>query len=374
MSKVPHNMSDVFQFYSGSASAAPGKGTGESGDPSKYAALRTHDGWRRVLSNGSEIPFVWKGISWKTAEHAYRAWHLETKNPELFLKSATDLSKASPIPNEQVLTSILYEKFTQNPEAKEVLQLTGDAELWYAQPKAPKVRWTFLEEIRTQLRLRLAEQAKGEAKPVSHINQNVSSTTEMSKAKQTKTKRLVPQGGATMPSFVDLANTETSLENAPIENAPAETTEAGDTVSFLPASVVTHGVEEAEARQSSKKSAIRFCTVCDNYLYLQVEGETQTLQRICRNCGFKDTEDQGGLVSEMHIEQRAAEGYTLINEFTLKDKRLPHLHNTMKCINAKCPSSLPGKESDIVYIKYDTENLRYIYMCYICEATWRSRR
>jgi hypothetical protein len=299
---------------------------------------------------------------------------LETKNPELFLKSATDLSKASPIPNEQVLTSILYEKFTQNPEAKEVLQLTGDAELWYAQPKAPKVRWTFLEEIRTQLRLRLAEQAKGEAKPVSHINQNVSSTTEMSKAKQTKTKRLVPQGGATMPSFVDLANTETSLENAPIENAPAETTEAGDTVSFLPASVVTHGVEEAEARQSSKKSAIRFCTVCDNYLYLQVEGETQTLQRICRNCGFKDTEDQGGLVSEMHIEQRAAEGYTLINEFTLKDKRLPHLHNTMKCINAKCPSSLPGKESDIVYIKYDTENLRYIYMCYICEATWRSRR
>jgi hypothetical protein len=357
-------MTDIFQFYNGSASAAPGKGTGESGDPSKYAALRTHEGWRRVLSNGSEIPFVWKGITWKTAEHAYRAWHLETKNPELFLKSATDLSKASPIPNEEVLKSILEEKFTQNPEAKEVLQLTGDAELWYAQPKAPKVRWTFLEDIRTQLRLRLAE-------PVSHINQNVSSTTEMSKAKQTKTKRIVAQGGATMPSFVDLANTETSLENT--ETTPV-TTEAGDTVTAFPASVVTHGVEEAEARQSSKKSAIRFCTVCDNYLYLQVEGETQTLQRICRNCGFKDTEDQGGLVSEMHIEQRAAEGYTLINEFTLKDKRLPHLHNTMKCINAKCPSSLPGKESDIVYIKYDTENLRYIYMCYICEATWRSRR
>jgi hypothetical protein len=152
--------------------------------------------------------------------------------------------------------------------------------------------------------------------------------------------------------------------------------EAGDTVTMMPANVLATGVEDkAEVQEvDSKKSAIRFCTVCDNYLYLQVEGEKQVLQRICRNCGFRDTEDQGGLVSEMHIEQRAAEGYTLINEFTLKDKRLPHLYNTMKCINDKCPSARPGKESDIVYIKYDIENLRYIYMCYICQATWRSRR
>jgi hypothetical protein len=150
----------------------------------------------------------------------------------------------------------------------------------------------------------------------------------------------------------------------------------GDTVTQVPVNVRATGVEEVvEAEdKTGKKSAIRFCSVCDNYLYLQVEGETQTLQRMCRNCGFKDTEDQGGLVSEMHIEQRSAEGYTLINEFTLKDKRLPHLYGTMKCISDKCPSATQGKESDIVYIKYDTENLRYIYMCYLCQATWRSRR
>jgi len=324
----PSGMTDVLQFFSSSASApAPGKGKGEVADPAKYADLQSHEGWRRILSSSAETPFVWKGLQWKTAEHAYRAWHLETKNPQVFLSySQGEIPKASPIPNEAVLKDILYEKFSQHPKAKEVLLLTGDAQLW-----SSKVHWTWLEEIREDLK------------------RNLRNTEEMStpKAKNSKSKPKV------------------------VAEPPSE----GDTVTSTPMNVVASGVRDTDKEEvSSKKSAIRFCTVCDNYLYLQVEGETQTLQRICRNCGFKDTEDQGGLVSEMHIEQRAAEGYTLINEFTLKDKRLPHLHNTMKCINAKCPSSLPGKESDIVYIKYDIENLRYIYMCYICEATWRSRR
>ena len=337
-------MTDILQFYSSSASSPPGKGTGETvSDPKMYAELKKHDGWRRILASSAETPFVWKGISWKTAEHAYRAWHLETKNPEVFLSySKGDIPKASPVPNQAVLKEILHEKFTQHPLAREILLLTGDAQLWHTSPKA---HWTWLEEIRDDLK------------------RNRPSITEMQapEKKRGRSKRVSAQGGATMPDFVT-------------QNVNSEEEAQGDTVTQVPLNVRAKGVEDSEDIQSSKKSAIRFCTVCDNYLYLQVEGETQTLQRICRNCGFKDTEDQGGLVSEMHIEQRAAEGYTLINEFTLKDKRLPHLHNTMKCINDKCPSSLPGKESDIVYIKYDTENLRYIYMCYICQATWRSRR
>lgn len=189
------------------------------------------------------------------------------------------------------------------------------------------------------------------------------------KSQPKKKTRITAQGGAELPYKKETTNDyETGDEGN------------GDTVTQVPANVRAAGVPEAPPvdadaeDKKGKKSAIRFCTVCDNYLYLQVEGETQTLQRMCRNCGFKDTEDQGGLVSEMHIEQRSAEGYTLINEFTLKDKRLPHLYGTMKCISDKCPSATQGKESDIVYIKYDTENLRYIYMCYLCQATWRSRR
>ena len=344
-------MPDVFQFHSSSASAPPpGKGTGESvADPSKYVELKDHDGWRRILSSSAETPFVWKGLTWKTAEHAYRAWHLETKNPAVFLAySQGEIPKASPVPNEAVLKEILHEKFTQNPKAKEILLLTGDAELWFAR-QAQKIHWTWLEEIRENLKRNL------------RTTEEMSTPSASQKAKRNKPKRITAQGGAELPPFRDSTD---------------DYKEEGDTVTEVPVNVRATGVEEVEVEntKATKKSAIRFCSVCDNYLYLQVEGETQTLQRMCRNCGFKDTEDQGGLVSEMHIEQRSAEGYTLINEFTLKDKRLPHLYGTMKCISDKCPSATQGKESDIVYIKYDTENLRYIYMCYLCQATWRSRR
>lgn len=347
-------MPDVFQFYSSSASAPPpGKGKGESAaNPSNYAELKKHEGWRRILDSSAETPFVWKGLTWKTAEHAYRAWHLETKNPAVFLAySQGDIPKASPVPNETVLKEILHEKFTQNAKAKEVLLLTGDAELWYAR-QAQKVRWTWLEEIREDLKRNL------------RTTEEMSTPSASLAAKRNKPKRITAQGGAELSHFRESTDDYENGSNA----------EGGDTVTEVPMNVRASGVEEVEDKTATKKSAIRFCTVCDNYLYLQVEGETQTLQRMCRNCGFKDTEDQGGLVSEMHIEQRAAEGYTLINEFTLKDKRLPHLYGTMKCISDKCPSATQGKESDIVYIKYDTENLRYIYMCYLCQATWRSRR
>jgi hypothetical protein len=362
-------MPDILQFYSSSASLPPpGKGAGESvADPSKYVKLKSHDAWRRILSSSAETPFIWKGLTWKTAEHAYRAWHLETKDPGAFLSSSQgEMPTANPIPNTSVLKEILHEKFTQHPLAKEILLLTEDAELWHGRLSSSRVHWTWLEEIREDLKRNLrSTEEMSLLSPSASLASALAEKKGSKKVKKAAEQRLSAQGGAELPFFRD---TTDNYEDTPQGE--------GDTVTQVPINVRAKGVEDSEETeaQKTKKSAIRFCTVCDNYLYLQVEGETQTLQRICRNCGFKDTEDQGGLVSEMHIEQRAAEGYTLINEFTLKDKRLPHLYNTMKCISATCPSAAPGKESDIVYIKYDTENLRYIYMCYICQATWRSRR
>jgi hypothetical protein len=140
----------------------------------------------------------------------------------------------------------------------------------------------------------------------------------------------------------------------------------------------TTGLVSAEPPDMSvpdqKDSGIRFCQVCSNYLYLQVDGETQTLFRLCRNCGFKGESEQGGLVTEMVVQQRSAEGFNMINEFTIRDPRLPHIHKIMKCINPECDSNHGKKDSDVVYIKYDLANLRYIYMCYLCESVWKSRR
>ena len=103
-----------------------------------------------------------------------------------------------------------------------------------------------------------------------------------------------------------------------------------------------------------------------------MDGESQELRRICRKCGFKE-DSKGGLVMEMMIQQRSSEGYkVLLNEFTRKDPRLPHIRKNIACPNVACESN-HGKDPDVIYIKYDLVNLMYLYICDICGDQWHSR-
>ena len=122
------------------------------------------------------------------------------------------------------------------------------------------------------------------------------------------------------------------------------------------------------------ESSLRYCPICDNYLYMQVDAESQELRRICRKCGFKEDDAKGGLVMEMMVQQKSSEGYKiLLNEFTRKDPRLPHIRSNITCPNTVCDSNKAGKNPDVIYIKYDTVNLMYLYICDICGDQWHSR-
>lgn len=128
-----------------------------------------------------------------------------------------------------------------------------------------------------------------------------------------------------------------------------------------------------EATETSE-SSLRYCPVCENYLYMQVDAESQELRRVCRKCGFKEEDAKGGLVMEMMIQQKSSEGYKiLLNEFTRKDPRLPHIRKNITCPNTVCDSNKGGKEPDVIYIKYDVVNLMYLYICDICGEQWHSR-
>ena len=122
-------------------------------------------------------------------------------------------------------------------------------------------------------------------------------------------------------------------------------------------------------------SSIRFCPVCRYYLFVEVSGEDQSLQRLCRNCGHREEDTKGGLVMEMMVQERSAEGYKiLLNEFTRQDPRLPHIRKNIKCPEPKCDSNHGKVEPDIIYIKYDPVNMLYLYICDICGFQWRSAR
>lgn len=150
-------------------------------------------------------------------------------------------------------------------------------------------------------------------------------------------------------------------------------------VSSVPAAILATGLVEPEpeavvpdmSAEEPKASAIRFCPTCRYYLFLQ--SGTNTLQRVCRNCGYIENDEKGGLV--METSSVTEDGYKiLVNEFTRYDVRLPHIVKTLKCPEPACKTNKGEGESDILYIKYDPTNLKYLYICTSCGYQWTSRR
>ncbi len=124
---------------------------------------------------------------------------------------------------------------------------------------------------------------------------------------------------------------------------------------------------------------MKFCPVCHYYLYLQpdtyvrADGVTaEKLMRICRSCGYQE-DDAGGLVLETDLKEKTSEGYKImLNEFTQSDPTLPHL-DTIKCPNGSCSTNTAAAQKDVIYLKYDTVNLKYLYICNVCNHQWRSK-
>jgi len=133
-------------------------------------------------------------------------------------------------------------------------------------------------------------------------------------------------------------------------------------------------------------TTIEFCPTCDYYLYLKATGgvaakpggpksSSTKMLRICHNCGFQKEDTGGGLIMETDLQEKTSEGYkVLLNEFTKMDPTLPHLH-TIKCPSKDCASNTTGAKPDVIYLKYDAINLKYLYLCNVkdCNAQWRSK-
>ena len=123
---------------------------------------------------------------------------------------------------------------------------------------------------------------------------------------------------------------------------------------------------------------MQFCSVCNNMYYLRLGGTEQDSQDelvyYCRNCGHEDASlsAQGVCALETHIGGGASQSYEQkISKFTRDDPTLPRT-SEIKCPRSDCPSHKSGGTNDVIYLRYDDKQIRYLYICTACEAMWKT--
>lgn len=126
---------------------------------------------------------------------------------------------------------------------------------------------------------------------------------------------------------------------------------------------------------------MHFCNKCDNMYYIRInENDHNKLVYYCRNCGnVDDALSMTNLcVSKTKIRQNKQIYSHMINEYTKNDVTLPRT-KTIKCPNQDCKSNKKKEneneneaQQEVIYLRYDDINMKYIYMCVNCNTTWKT--
>jgi hypothetical protein len=110
------------------------------------------------------------------------------------------------------------------------------------------------------------------------------------------------------------------------------------------------------------------------YIGISVD-DANVLTYYCRNCRHKDETitEEGVCVLNSQLKKGEQKFNHIINEYTKLDPTLPRIYN-MKCPNVQCKTNMEadGKKAEIIYIRYDDDNLKYLYMCTVCDTTWKT--
>jgi len=123
---------------------------------------------------------------------------------------------------------------------------------------------------------------------------------------------------------------------------------------------------------------MKFCNECDNMYYISISDDDENkLSYYCRVCGNKERNvmEETCVLSTNNTTGEQIYNYS-INEFTKYDPTLPRIYN-MDCPNEKCKTNIlttsgKKKPAEIVFMRYDDNNLKYTYICVECDCVWKT--
>ena len=156
----------------------------------------------------------------------------------------------------------------------------------------------------------------------------------------------------------------------------------------------------------------------------QQKQDANSLYHYCRNCGHEVQIEKTICVSKLQLKHGAQSYSNVINKYTKLDPTLPRINN-IKCPNSQCrsnpsigeaaaaaaaaaaikmkPRALDAGEEEeeeayedldvgmsgvaanfkfpaagelapreVIYIRYDEVNMKYVYMCAVCDTVWNT--
>ena len=104
------------------------------------------------------------------------------------------------------------------------------------------------------------------------------------------------------------------------------------------------------------------------YIGISVDDANQLIY--CRHKDETITEE-GVCVLNAQLQKGEQKFNPIINEYTKLDPTLPRIRN-LKCPNPECKFNKEDKTAEVIYVRYDDNNLKYLYICVECDTTWKT--
>ena len=112
-------------------------------------------------------------------------------------------------------------------------------------------------------------------------------------------------------------------------------------------------------------SGIRFCKVCENMLYIELNEEnSDEFSYYCRKCGNKESiqDTKEYCISKLYVNSTEQKINEIVNDNTTQDQLLPEIE--IDCPNKECDGDTA------IFLRYSEENMKYIYLCKKCKTKW----
>jgi DNA-directed RNA polymerase subunit M/transcription elongation factor TFIIS len=105
---------------------------------------------------------------------------------------------------------------------------------------------------------------------------------------------------------------------------------------------------------------MNFCSNCDNLF--SIVGNDEKLELVCKTCGnTKEITEPFSLLEKKYVPNKELYKEVFVNDFVYEDKTLP-------AIKKECPSC--KTDDKVVFMKYDSEEVKYIYCCKNCNTSF----